>query len=379
MQFVRVSASALSLCLLVLGGSSAFAAEPIRVHVAGGATQALGGEQANQFGTGGTGEATVELPTNARIGFQAGAGATVLSKGDSSKNPAIASTSTGSAFMGTLGLRARAFGEGHPGGPWIDSNMGVAHTGSVMRPAFEAHIGWDIRVSSESRIDIGPFVGYTQIFQPDTEVRGTDARLLTAGLSISLGAKDKPRAVQPKQEAAPEMVEAIVDRDQEELADVTDVCPDGETASMEEGCVGEIRIYENRILLDDIIHFEFGSAKVRPQSYRVVKKLAKFIVEHDEIVDVSIEGHTDEIGTEEYNQHLSVDRASAMRELLVMFGAPAKQLHIVGFGKSHLKIVTLKAEEQNRRVELFVTVTHQGKEAPAALSGNTSSHGKSSE
>jgi outer membrane protein OmpA-like peptidoglycan-associated protein len=375
MQFVRVSA--LSFCLLALGSSSAFAAEPVRVHVAGGGTHALGGEQANQFGTGGTGEATVEVPATARVGFQAGAGATVLSKGEPSNNPAVASTGTGAAFMGTVGLRARAFGEGHPGGPWIDSNMGLAHTGNVMRPAFEAHIGWDVRVSSESRIDVGPFIGYTQIFQPDTDIRGTDARLLTAGLSVSLGAKGKPPAASPSQEAPPPvMVEAIIDHDHEELASATDVCPDGETASMEEGCVGEIRIFENRILLEDIIHFEFGSAKIRTSSFRVVKKLAKFIVDHDEIVDVSIEGHTDEVGTDEYNQRLSVERATAMRDLLVTFGAPAKQLHILGFGKSNPKIVTLKPEEQNRRVELFVTVTHEGFQA---RSGNTSSHGKSAE
>ena len=373
MPFVRVTA--LAFCLVALGGSfafggSAFAAEPIRVHVAGGATHALGGEQASQFGAGGTGEATVEVPTNARLGFQVGAGATVLSKGEPSKDPAVASTSTGTAFIGTLGLRARAFGEGHPGGPWVDSNMGLARTGEVMRPAFEAHIGWDVRVSSSSRLDVGPFVGYTQIFQPDSDIRGTDARLLTAGLSISLGAKDAPRVAPPKQEAPPpEMVEAIVDRDLQELAEASDVCPDGETASMEEGCVGEIRIFENRILLDDVIHFEFGSAKVRASSFRVVKKLAKFIVEHDEIVDVSIEGHTDEIGTDAYNQRLSIDRATAMRELLVAFGAPARQLRVIGYGKTMPKIVTLKREEQNRRVELFVTVTRTAGALP---------HGKSS-
>ncbi|MFO0737071.1 MAG: OmpA family protein [Labilithrix sp.] len=393
MQFVRVTA--LGFCLLsvlgpaALGVRTAHAAEPLRVHVAGGATHAVGGEQASQFGSGGSGEATVELATNPRIGFQAGAGAVVLAKGEPSKDPGVASTSTGAAFLGTLGMRARAFGEGHPGGPWIDSNMGIARTGDVMRPAFAAHIGWDIRVSSSSRLDVGPFVGYTQIFQPDTEIRGTDARLLTAGLSVSLGAKAEPRIDPPKQEAAPpELVEVVLDRDQVELAEASDVCPDGETASMEDGCVGEIRIFEDRILLDDIIHFEFASAKVRAKSFRVVKKLAKFIVEHDEIVDVSIEGHTDEVGTDEYNQRLSIERATAMRELLVAFGAPGRQLRIIGYGKTNPKVVTLKPEEQNRRVELFVTVTSAGPERRASkpftgfgmeTQGSPLTHGKRSE
>lgn len=374
MQFFR--ATALGFCLFGLGGfldpRPALAAEPIRVHVSGGGAQALGGEQAGQFGAGGAGEATVELPTGPRVGFEASAGAMVLSKGDASGSPGVAPTSTGAASLGTLGLRARAFGEGHPGGPWIDSSMGVAHTGSVTRPAFEAHIGWDFRLTSSSRLDVGPFVGYTQIFQPDTDIRGTDARLLTAGISVSLGARgQRPLATPPGQEAAPtEVVVSVVDRDPQELADATDGCPDGETGSLEDGCVGDIRIFENRILLDDIIHFEFASAKVRLRSFRVVKKLARFIVDHDEIVDVSIEGHTDEVGTEEYNQYLSVERATAMRELLIAFGAPARQLRVVGHGKSNPKIVTAKPEEQNRRVELFVTVQR---------TGSAPSHGKSAE
>jgi outer membrane protein OmpA-like peptidoglycan-associated protein len=371
--------SALCFCLALFGGGSAFAAEPVRVHVTAAGAQPLGGDQSSQFGTGAAGDATVELPTSARLGFQASAGAVVLSKNEPSKDPSIASTSTGAAFIGTVGLRGRAFGEGHPGGPWIDGNMGVAHTGDVTRPAFDAHLGWDFRVSSllSSGLDVGPFVGYTQIFQPDTEIRGTDARILTAGLSISLGAKEAQKMAPPKQEEPPkdpvEVQVLATDNDGEGAAE--DVCPEGKPLA-EDGCVNEIHIFENRILLDDVVHFEFGKAKVRWQSYAVVKRLAKFIIDHDEIVDVSIEGHTDEIGTEEYNQQLSVERAQAMRELLVLFGAPGRQLRITGFGKSKLKIVTLKPEEANRRVELFVTVTRAA-ESSAPLTA--APHGKSSE
>lgn len=370
--------SALTFCLVTLGSSAAFAAEPVRVHVAGGAAQAIGGTQSNDFATGGSGEATLELPASARFGVQAGVGAVMLSKGDAASDPNTVRTSTGAAFLGTAGVRVRAFGEGHPGGPWLDSTIGVARTGDLTRPALGAHIGWDVRLSRTSRVDIGPYLGYTQILQPDTSLRGDDARILTAGLSISLGAKEPAQMVAPAIEAPPPLPPPppplVEDHDREDLADAFDDCPDGDPATPE-GCVGDIRIFEDRILLEDIIHFEFGKAKIRQPSFRIVKKLAKFIVDHEEIVDVSIEGHTDEIGTEEYNKALSIDRATAMRELLILFGAPAKQLRVIGYGKSKLKVATLKAEEENRRVELFVTVS-RAEEVTTGPSGT--SHEKSS-
>lgn len=376
---MKCSVTALSLGLLAWG-SVASAAEPVRVHVEVGASHAVTGEQAGQFGGGGEGKASVELAPTARFGIQAGVGALILSKGDSESSKTVAPTSTGVAYLGTLGFRLRAFGSGHPGGPFIDANAGGAHTGDVMRPAFDAHIGWDVRATEENRIDVAPYLGYTEIFQPAEQLRSTDARILTFGVQVSLGAKAAPKAApEPKKEAAPppppELVEVIKDHDGD--LEAMNSCPDNAPA-WEDGCVGEMHIFENKIYLDDIIHFDFGKAKIRGESFRVVKKLAGFINEHTEITDVQIEGHADEIGGDAINQALSVDRATAMRELLVWYGADAKRLHIVGFGKSRPKIVTLKAEEKNRRVELFVTTVVKSNDHQSGVAANAS-HGKNAQ
>lgn len=378
MHVVRVSA--LALCLVALGGSSAFAAEPLRVHVATGAAQVVGGDQASQFGAGAAGTATVELPTDAHVGFQANGSAVVLAKGDPSKDPKLASTSTGAGYIGSIGVRLRAYSDGHAGGPWIDTNVGVAHTGEATRPEVDAHLGWDFRVSHSSRLDVGPFLGYTQIFQPDENLRGTDARILTAGISFSLGATDARRRAAPATPEAPqpiapppppvEMVETIIDRDPVERVDVNDYCVTD--------C--GIRIVDGRIQLDDIIHFEFGKAKVRGESFFTVQKLARFINAHGEIKTVDIEGHTDEVGTDEYNDELSRERATAMRELLLFFGAPAERLRTIGHGKTMPKVASSRAEQVNRRVELFVTLAHaEDNEDTKVSQGNAISQGKSSE
>jgi outer membrane protein OmpA-like peptidoglycan-associated protein len=372
----------LGVTAVVTTTQTAARAEDPRFHANAGGAHAVGGTQSNEFGAGGVGGGTVELPATSRVGIQASAGALVLSKGDAPKDPTLARTGTGAAFLGTAGVRVRAYGATRVAGPWMDGNVGVAQTGQNTRPTFDAHIGWDFRVSSTSRLDIGPFLGYTQILQPNSAMREDDARVLSAGLSISIGAKERARPAQPvgpenKQPEPPPP--PAFEADHDKLAEAVDVCPDGEAPSSDEGCGGEIRVFENRILLDDVVHFEFDSAKIRARSFRLVRRVARFLKEHDDIVDVSIEGHADEIGSEAYNQKLSEDRANSMRELLALNGVERSRLRVVAHGKSHPKIVTLKPEFENRRVELFVTRTREqhGSNA-AAAPGATPAFGRNS-
>jgi len=361
-------------CLSLLVWSAQASAEEPRVHVAAGAAHALAGTQASEFGAGGAGSGTVELPATSRLGIQATAGALVLSKGSAPKDPGIAPTSTGSAFLGTMGVRLRAFGATKVAGPWMDSNVGIARTGDITRPAFDAHLGWDVRVSHQSRIDVGPYLGYTQIFQPNSELRADDARILTAGISVSLGAKERARPAEPPsaekplpQQAPPP---AVFVEDHDQMAEAVDYCKDGAPPT-DDGCGTGVRIFEDRILLEEIVHFEFDSARIRRQSYPLVRKIAQFITDQSDIKDISIEGHADEVGTDEYNQKLSEWRAVSMKNLLVAFGVDSSHLRVVAHGKSQPKVVTLRAEEQNRRVEMFVTRTREA--------GNVAtSHGRNS-
>ncbi len=73
----------------------------------------------------------------------------------------------------------------------------------------EAHVGYDFRVG-KGRLDFGPFVGYTQVFQSDSELRPDDGRVLTVGLHTALGA----------------VPEEGHDRDHDQVLDAVDACPD---------------------------------------------------------------------------------------------------------------------------------------------------------
>jgi outer membrane protein OmpA-like peptidoglycan-associated protein len=126
-----------------------------------------------------------------------------------------------------------------------------------------------------------------------------------------------------------------------------------------------VKLVGDRIVIDDVIHFEFGSPRIRRQSTTLVHRVAQFIADRTEILEISIEGHADARGTEEFNQRLSEQRAESTRAMLVQFGVPEASLRVVGHGKSHLKIPTPLPEERNRRVEFIVVRTREASGPPA--------------
>lgn len=337
--------------MLGLVWSDAAFADEARVHVIAGAAHAVGGTQGREFGAGGGGAATVELAVGNVVGVQASGGAIVLAPGKAPVDPSIAKQTTGTAFVGTAGVRLRPFGASSVGGLWLDANGGLAQTGSESRIAFDAHLGWDVRMAG--RWDVGPFVGFTQIMQPDATFRPDDAHVVWAGIQVSLGASERPRATPPPshEEAAPPV------HDLDGPVQVSDLCPAPDPDGViPDGCpVPHVQVVGDRLVLDDIIHFEFDSPVIRQRSYPLVQRVASFIKQNPGILEVSIEGHADAIGSEAYNQRLSEARAASTSALLVRFGVDEPRLRVVGFGKSRLKVATPMPDSRNRRVEFLVT------------------------
>jgi outer membrane protein OmpA-like peptidoglycan-associated protein len=72
---------------------------------------------------------------------------------------------------------------------------------------------------------------------------------------------------------------------------------------------------------------------------------------------IQLEGHTDSVGSDEYNQKLSEERAEAVREYLVSQGVPGDTVTAAGFGKSKpvADNSTAQGRQQNRRVEMVVS------------------------
>ncbi|WP_312920615.1 OmpA family protein [Stutzerimonas nitrititolerans] len=109
-----------------------------------------------------------------------------------------------------------------------------------------------------------------------------------------------------------------------------------------------------RVELD--VKFDFDRAEVKSGSYDDIRNLADFMKEYGQTSTV-VEGHTDSVGTDAYNQRLSERRANAVRDVLVnQHGLDSNRIQAVGYGES--RPVADNATEEgraiNRRVEAEV-------------------------
>jgi len=104
------------------------------------------------------------------------------------------------------------------------------------------------------------------------------------------------------------------------------------------------------------IFFDFDKHTLRPESYLELNRWVEVFKKHSAL-KAEIHGHTCWIGTEEYNQKLSEQRATAVVNYLVKQGVAKSRFIMKGFGetKPAASNDTQKGRELNRRVELLFT------------------------
>lgn len=103
--------------------------------------------------------------------------------------------------------------------------------------------------------------------------------------------------------------------------------------------------------------FDFDKSIVKEQGKVELQALAKSILAQGTSVgDIDVVGHTDSVGTEQYNQALSVRRAVAVKDYLVSQGVPAGLIDVIGMGESKPVATndTAAGRALNRRVDIHV-------------------------
>jgi peptidoglycan-associated lipoprotein len=85
-------------------------------------------------------------------------------------------------------------------------------------------------------------------------------------------------------------------------------------------------------LEEKIIYFEYDSSKIPEKFLNLVRLHASNLVS-DPGISVTLEGHSDERGSREYNLALGERRAMSVRQQLVLFGVSAGQLTVVSYGE----------------------------------------------
>ena len=106
------------------------------------------------------------------------------------------------------------------------------------------------------------------------------------------------------------------------------------------------------VTLGDVL-FDTGKATLKPGAYTTIDRLAT-VLKEDQARKVLVEGHTDSVGSDEYNQSLSERRAASVQAALFERGVEASQISTVGKGETTPVASNDDAggRQQNRRVEL---------------------------
>ena len=110
-------------------------------------------------------------------------------------------------------------------------------------------------------------------------------------------------------------------------------------------------------LSDDRVKFSFDGDKIPPGAQAMLDELANKVKALDKTVYLEIEGHTDNIGSDTYNEHLAEMRAEAVRNYLAeKAGIPLHAMSIISYGESKpvAANTTSEGRAQNRRVVVRV-------------------------
>jgi outer membrane protein OmpA-like peptidoglycan-associated protein len=102
--------------------------------------------------------------------------------------------------------------------------------------------------------------------------------------------------------------------------------------------------------------FDFNKYTLKPAAREKLAKVSGILLAHPDL-KVQVEGHTDSIGSEEYNQKLSEERAGSVKDYLVTQNIQDNNVTAEGFGKSNpiADNSTAAGRAKNRRVELVVS------------------------
>ncbi|RZL13446.1 MAG: OmpA family protein, partial [Hymenobacter sp.] len=176
-----------------------------------------------------------------------------------------------------------------------------------------------------------------------------------------------------------------LDRDGDGVPDFQDRCPDRAGPASNKGCP-EIKPEQKKILKEatKYINFDFNKATLKPTSFPKLQQMVQILNEYPDY-SLSIAGHTDSKGADDYNLKLSYDRAASARAYMLSKGIPADRIEARGYGETKpiADNATAAGQALNRRVDFDPYLTGEANAAevkygPAPTVAELQAQGKTS-
>jgi peptidoglycan-associated lipoprotein len=129
-----------------------------------------------------------------------------------------------------------------------------------------------------------------------------------------------------------------------------------ETDPLDSEDLREVNMEAERQGFSANVYFEFDQSDLRDEARQKLAANARFLTAHPEFV-LTIEGHCDERGTNEYNLALGERRANTAKDYLASLGVAANRLHTISYGEER-PVCTESTEacwQRNRRDHMVIT------------------------
>jgi len=112
----------------------------------------------------------------------------------------------------------------------------------------------------------------------------------------------------------------------------------------------------NQIMSEDV-YFDFDRSELTEKAKELLAQVGELLIKEERFT-ITIEGHTDARGTEDYNFTLGAKRAMKVKEFLAAYGIDSKRMESVSYGKEAPKVegANEEAYSQNRRANFRVNI-----------------------
>ncbi len=174
---------------------------------------------------------------------------------------------------------------------------------------------------------------------------------VAACAALTACSKPEPPKTEPTPPAAPIEVPAVQEPNADSLAALERARLEAERLERERA---RLEALINRIMSEDV-YFEFDKFELTEKAKELLAQVAELLIKENRF-NITIEGHTDARGTEDYNMTLGAKRAMKVKEFLMAYGVDGRRLDSVSYGKERPKVAgeDEDAYSQNRRANFRV-------------------------
>ena len=142
-----------------------------------------------------------------------------------------------------------------------------------------------------------------------------------------------------------------------QIGEVSTTAQEALKRAQEAGKLAEGKFLYETVLPDDKVKFGFDTSDLSPEAQSAVDEFASQLKNENKNVYIEIQGHTDSVGSETYNEELGLLRAEAVRRYLnKKHGFPLHRINVISYGESAAIAdnTSRDGRSQNRRVALVV-------------------------